>query len=271
MNNEISISKEKEEFYHFLNLITTRREEYSIKINYTFAPLRECCQQNYDILMSANIGQICFESKKSRYIWEKERKLRITGSRCYSLYTYTTNKKPNWVTKAQKYFNIINFSNKYVRHGIANEPIARQLYVDTNPNCTIFEPGLLVSHENPWTGYSADGIVFESGKPSKLLEIKCPFMGKNFGIKKLLKTCKYLEKKNGTYCLKNRHAYYGQIQLGMHLFNLSLTDFCIYSSFNNSMYVINVKKDNNFIFEMLNILKKVYFDYMLHVNCLENI
>jgi len=79
--------------------------------------------------MSANIGQICFESKKSRYIWEKERKFRTTGSRCYSLYTYTKNKKPNWVTKAQKYFNSINFSNKYVRHTIKNEPMARQLYL----------------------------------------------------------------------------------------------------------------------------------------------
>lgn len=56
----------------------------------------------------------------------------------------------------------------------------------------------------------------------------------------------------------------------MYLFNLSSTDFCIYSPFNNSMYVINVKKDNNFIFEMLNNLKKVYFGNILHVNCLEN-
>lgn len=77
MNNEISISMEREEFNHFLNLIRSR-EEYSIKINYSFAPLRECCQQNYDILMNANIGQIYFESKKSRYIYgEKNANLEL--------------------------------------------------------------------------------------------------------------------------------------------------------------------------------------------------
>jgi len=52
-----------------------------------------------------------------------------------------------------------------------------------------------VSQENPWIGYSADGIVFESGKPTKLLKIKCRFMGKSSGIKKMLKTCKYFKKK----------------------------------------------------------------------------
>lgn len=70
--------------------------------------------------------------------------------------------------------------------------MTRQLYSDINRNCTIFEPVLLVSQENPWIGYSADSIVFESGKPTKLLEIKCPFLAKSCGIKKLLKTCKYL-------------------------------------------------------------------------------
>jgi len=80
--------------------------------------------------------------------------------------------------------------------------VARQLYADTNPNCTIFEPGLLVSHENLWTGYSADGIVFESGKPTKLLEIKCPFKGATLDIIQLMENLKYATKcDDGTYQL----------------------------------------------------------------------
>lgn len=56
MNNEICINKQREEFNHFLNLIKNK-EKYSIKINYVFAPLRECCQKTYDVLMKANVDQ----------------------------------------------------------------------------------------------------------------------------------------------------------------------------------------------------------------------
>jgi len=61
-------------------------------------------------------------------------------------------------------------------------------YSNASVNFKIFEPDLyIVSNKNSWLGYSADGVVFEFGKPIKLLEIKCLFLRKTVGIKEVLK------------------------------------------------------------------------------------
>lgn len=49
------------------------------------------------------------------------------------------------------------------------------------------------------------------------------------------------------YSLKQKHAYYGQVQLGMFLLNLDTTDFCLYSSYNDSIFIIHVKRDEVFL------------------------
>lgn len=50
--------------------------------------LRACCKSTYTSLFSCDIEEVYFNSKINRYNWNKERKYRITGSRCYSIYTY---------------------------------------------------------------------------------------------------------------------------------------------------------------------------------------
>ncbi|KAF0765341.1 SWIM-type domain-containing protein [Aphis craccivora] len=100
-------------------------------------------------------------------------------------------------------------------------------YSNASVNFKIFEPDLyIVSNKNSWLGYSADGVV--------------------------IKKCKYISIVKGIYTLKNPHPYYGQIQLGMYLFNLPSTDFCLDCSFYNSMFVITVLMDDKFIFKNLN-------------------
>jgi len=150
------------------------------------------------------------------------------------------------------------------------EPLVKELYKNVNPDCTIFEPGLLVCQDNPWLGYSADGIIFQPGKHIKLLEIKCPYNGKTEGIKYVIQNCKYLVKKNDMYTLKTKHVYYGQVQLGIFVNNLASTDFCIYSSYDNGMYIINIQKNEKFIHKMLTKLKHHFFEHMLHTICLSN-
>jgi len=268
IENTNNITSPSEDFKNMFNLIE-KRSKNIIQIEYIFAPLRDCCQKQYEKIACVNVASVCFDSSISKYIWEIQRKFRITGSRCYSLYTYTENKNPNWQIKSNKYFSNATFSNKFVRHGIKYEPIAKTLYLNSSVNCKIFEPGLYASNKNPWLGYSADGVVFEFGKPIKLLEIKCPFLGKTAGIKEVLKKCKYISIVKGIYTLKNRHPYYGQIQLAMYLFNLRFTDFCLYCSFDNRMFVITVLEDEKFIFKMLSNLKINDFNNMLHNICLD--
>lgn len=50
--------------------------------------MRECCTKEYDNLSLINIWEICYKTSTSKRLWDIERKYRITGSRCYSLYTY---------------------------------------------------------------------------------------------------------------------------------------------------------------------------------------
>lgn len=229
------------DFEKYFKCIIGRKN--NLNINYVFGPMRECCTKEYDNLSLINAWEICYKTSTSKRLWDIGRKYRITGSRCYSLYTYTSNKNPNWITNSLKYFIGNSFTNKFVKHGIEMEPLAKLLYKYVNPDCTIFEPSLLVCQDNPWLGYSADGIIFQPGMHTKLLEIKCPYNGKTEGIKYVIQNCKYLVKENDVYTLKTRHAYYEQVQLGMFVNNLASTDFCIYSSYDNGMYIINKQKN----------------------------
>lgn len=103
-----------------------------------------------------------------------------------------------------------------------------------------------------------------------LLEIKCPFIGKTAGIKETvssqLNEC--LIKKGENIYLKEKHRYYGQIQLSTAVLNLKLTYFVIYSSFDKQIFTLMVKRNDEFIISMLMQLKKVYYCFMLHNVCL---
>lgn len=104
----------------------------------------------------------------------KERQFRITGSRCYEIFTY---KGDNWESKAIKYFWPKKFSNKYVEHGLTEEKNALHHYEEVFQvgieNC-----GLFIPFVHPWLGYSPDGIVLNvNGLPEKLIEVKCPYAG----------------------------------------------------------------------------------------------
>lgn len=138
--------------------------------------VNECCKVQYENLYSDDINSIYINTKICETEWQKQRKFRITGSRCYQIFTY---KQSNWKQKSISYFWPKSFTNKFVRHGIAQEGNARNKYTQITGNL-VEETGFIVSSSSPWIGYSPDGVIIDNGKPSKLLEIKCPFIGKDF-------------------------------------------------------------------------------------------
>lgn len=134
-----------------------------------------CCFEAYDNLsFNINIKNIAKITAKDEKEWHNQRQFRITGSRCYSIYTYALN---DWAKTSAKYFWPKKFSSRYTDHGIQHENAARTAYEETIAGI-VFVPGFIVSEKHPWLGFSADGIIMEEGKPTKLLEIKCPFSGK---------------------------------------------------------------------------------------------
>lgn len=139
---------------------------------------------------------------------------------------------------------------------------------------SVIEVGLVIWQQNPWLAYSPDGVVFIERNIAALLEIKCVFKGKKMTITEAMK-CKAVKKflgvddQNNVY-LKEKHMYYGQVQLGMAILNVPLTYFVLYASFDESMIIVNVPFDYKFCETMLVALKKKFFSQMLHFLCIKN-
>ncbi|KAL7302499.1 hypothetical protein TKK_0005142 [Trichogramma kaykai] len=230
--------------------------------------LQECCEK---LLKSfeGDYKDICEKTAKSHDFWLQQRQYRITGSMCYIVYTYSSCKRPNWPNKCSTLFTPNDYKNKYMEYGNKTEPEARQAFIK-NTNFIVKEVGLVISKSNPWMGYSPDGIIFQNGKPTALLEIKCPYIGKTSNIQATIEAqcTKYLVRVDENIELKKKHSYYGQVQLGMAVLNLNVAYFVVYSARDKKYLSIKVPRDEDFLMEMLPALKESYFNHMLHNICL---
>ena len=238
--------------------------------NISCDPLKSCCDSEYNHL-KGNFISICELSRMDYKCWQRERKNRITGLRCYEIYTYTFNKTPDWVKKCSKFFNPAEFRNEYTEHGLQSESQGR-IKFSKMTNETVHEVGLVISSTNPWLAHSPDGVIFENGQPNELVEIKCPYKGKKMNvfdaIKEEFKSCLNFNSEN--IQLKKKHKYYGQMQLGMFILNVRKSSFAIYASFDASMLIISVDFDEEFVRKMLESLKKAYFIIMIHTLCMKS-
>lgn len=143
-------------------------ELYSFEVSFKY----DCCEQLYIKLFQNNEEPIVLSIQQSK-AWYDQRKFRVTGSRVYGLYTYSGN---DWENKSIKYFYPKNFTNKFIKHGIKYEAEARDVFKEKT-GFMVTECGLIISHSNPWLGYSPDGIIMDEDKPVALLEIKCLYNG----------------------------------------------------------------------------------------------
>lgn len=89
----------------------------------------------------------------------------------------------------------------------------------------VIETGFIVCRINPWIGYTPDGVVFENGLPSKLIEVKCPYDGVTQTIDDVVRKQKWFIKTESGATLNEKHQYYGQVQLGMAVLNVKKNRF----------------------------------------------
>lgn len=83
-----------------------------------------------------------------------------------------------------------------------------------------------------------------------------------------MESCDYIEETDSGATLKQRHNYYGQVQLGMALLGLNSTKLILYSSHSKTFSEINVEFNGNFAAKLIKKVTQNYFQYMLHVYCL---
>ena len=158
------------------------------------------------------------------------------------------------------------FLGAAVKYGSKNEERARQAYVaaqQTNhPGLTCHPIGFVVNECQPFLGASPDGLVQDPNSipQNGLLEIKCPFVARSGMTAK-----EYTEHKSSclspTFLLKPSHEYFYQIQVAMHVCQLSWCDFCVWAP---GFLVINrVNRDDVFLTEVLQKLNTFYFSHLL--------
>nr|CAI5831074.1 unnamed protein product [Callosobruchus analis] len=222
-----------------------------------------CCAALYENVMNEEQDRL-FHMEQNSQEWHEARKYRITGSRCYEIYTY---RGMDWEIKSKKYFWPKSFTNKYVKHGQMYEKPARESFISKTGHI-VRECGMITSAGDKWLGFSPDGVVLNLDRePIALLEIKCLYSGITMTIKDCLQECNFISKENGRYTLKKKHKYYGQVQLGMGILNLNKCYMCLYASYGDSCEIITIENDYQFTKTMLMKIKNNYFSKMLHVLC----
>ena len=92
-------------------------------------------------------------------------------------------------------------------------------------------------------------------------ECKVPAKGQTKKASEIAPHLSYLDKNN--HNLKKRHEYFGQVQLGMALFNLPLCDFSLYCYHSEDMLVVPVPFDETFVRDLMERLVHVYFEKLL--------
>lgn len=188
--------------------------------------------------------------------------MRITSSTCYELFTYSKNKNPNWEKKITTYFSDSFAGNFATEYGLEKEDEAVDV-VQRKTGLHIFTTGLLIHPKAPWLGYSPDGLFIMNGK-LKILEVKCPIQGASTTATEIMKSLKYVFiGDDGSYKLKNKHKYYGQVQCGMHITNVDQCYFIIYAPFDKIYVLLIVQRDENFIKTQFAALHNIYFKYCL--------
>src|SRR5215469_3540953 len=220
-------------------------------------------------LTRGQIGELCAATlNQSNGAWRRARKIRITASNCYSLYTYGKGKGADWGRKIRTYLRDFDLSgNPAVQYGVRNESVARGLY-EKSEGVEVKRFGICVSRHAPFLACSPDGIVFKDGRPDRLVEIKCPYISRDVDLIQLVKNRRvpYLFFERGRLYMKKKHNYFAQVQLALCILNLRKCDFIILSQ--TTYMKIEIERDDEFLLDLLVKLKSVYFGYMLSV-CME--
>lgn len=142
INNDVSIIKEALKL-RFRSPIQLEFPEISLEYN-EIKYFKENIQINLDTALELAVATIGQQNE----LWHLARRRRITGSRCYSLYTYCSNKHPDWAKKIKDYLCPSFKGNTYTEYGKKYEEAAKIRYQDQHG--TIYETGVLINPVFPW-------------------------------------------------------------------------------------------------------------------------
>ena len=157
-------------------------------------------------------------------------------------------------------------------HGIVNEPIAREKYLDIlkfkiKRKVQIRETGLVIQPNLFWVAASPDGLVMDMDAGVGLIEIKCPKSKHSHSPSDLLADKNFYIRLNndGLPELKPTHEYYTQIQMAMGLSGAFFCDFVVYIS--QGLIIIRTPYDHQHFVKTMKKINVFYKDFMLPHLC----
>ena len=142
--------------------------------------------------------------QSNSFKWREERKWRLTASNFGQICKATESRDLALLCKTLYDPPLLN--NAAVNHGKTYETVALKKFSEVS-NRPVHQCGLFVNSDFSFLGGSPDGVVDDAS----LVEIKCPFNGRNSRIAPG-KYFPFLEAKpEGGFSLRKNHNYYFQI------------------------------------------------------------
>lgn len=216
-----------------------------------------------------NAVELCTTQRSER--WFKARSCRLTSSnfgRVFNRKSFTCMEK-----FVGSFFTRMN-SDKIpaLKYGIETEDLAFSRYQKTLKNgCKATETGFWVNKRYPWLGGSPDGFKLYPNGYRRSMEIKCPYNGRDLDIESLYEERSkksgffLIEDENLKFVLNPKHNYMAQIQGVMEIAETTECDFIVYTS--KDFYCTTEKKNLQYIKELFEKLKMVYFRFLLPNLC----
>lgn len=203
----------------------------------------------------------------SNDLWNLERRKRITGSKCYELFTYCKNSSPNWQKKIENIINSPFKGNANTKYGNLYEDEALLVY-EEKMGSKIYKSGVIINPSVPWVAGSPDGLIINDNCViDTLIEVKCPIKGATQSVTQLIENSEipYVRRYGDKLSLKKNHKYYGQIQLYLGLLNINCCHFVIYSPYEKNFILLVEYFDKQFFQELMIALHFVYFVFYITI------
>jgi putative phage-type endonuclease len=184
-----------------------------------------------------DIRRICAYTQRTPE-WFTAREHRLTGSRAGTACKMNPYESPDKLLCEMMWPNFKG--NAATRNGTKCEPFAAKSLLRivrlTDPGAQLAIPGLIVSQEESFMAYSADGVLLYSDGTKKLVEIKTPVKRKPYPSLPPMYKC--------------------QIQLGMHILNLESCVFVTYcgtgrAGRDDETHIQEFKRDDEFLRSIL--------------------
>ena len=176
-------------------------------------------------------------------LWFQHQAGRVTSS-CVKAVRHTNTANPaQSLVKSICYPLELSFSSKETEWGKNNEKKARDLYFKNlqllHEDLVIADSRLVINPQWPFIAASPDGAVNCKCCKKIILEIKYPYIHRNF--------C--LEVHENTVRLNQNHAYYYQVKTQMLVCNVNYCNFCVCTlpvdSEYSGIFVERIPRDDN--------------------------